>query len=146
MRAFTLISLISTVFTLGGYLFPTNYAYGGCCTPCTCYGWCWCMGVNNCPRYACDMDESASLQIHALNNNEKVDVSGYYDSSRASDYRSPSFNRLKMLSDSRECARNSFAKSLFRNPESQLKFEREFFDYKLSNETTALASVIPINE
>ena len=146
MRAFKLMSVISIVFALGGYLFPSNYAYAGCCSPCTCYGWCWCMGVNNCPRYACDKDDSASLQIQALNNNEKLDVSGFYDSSRSSDYRSPSVNRLKMLSDSRQCAQNSFAKSLFRNPESQLKFERAFFDYKLSNETPALASMILISE
>ena len=100
MRGFRLMPVITMIFVLSGYLFPSNYAYAGCCTPCTCYGWCWCMGVNNCPRYACDTDDSASLQIQALNNNERPNVSGSYDSSQASDYRPPSISRLKMLSDS----------------------------------------------
>lgn len=146
MRAFKLMPLFSIILVLGGQpLVSSNYAYAGCCTPCTCMAYCWCAGVNNCPRYACDTDDSASLQVQALNNNERLDLSGSYASSPAPALRSHSIDRLITVASTGQCAKSNFRMKFFQSAEDRLKFEPDFLKYNASQDNDVLAFQIPAN-
>ena len=148
MRAFKLMPLFSIIFVLGGQpLFPFNYAYAGCCAPCKCYGWCWCAGVNNCPKYQCHMDSSASLQAQALTNNERLDITGSYSSLPSPPtLRSYSIDRLIARTSSDQCDKNNVALNFFRTAEDRLKFEPDFLKYNASVDNAIVVSQMPLNE
>jgi hypothetical protein len=146
MRAVTLMPVISIVLALGGYLFPSNYADAGCCAPCTCYAWCWCAGINNCKKYACNRDDSASLQIQAMNSNEKLDVSGTYVSLPASAPILSSLERLIARSISGQCASNNYVLKLFQGPEDTLKLEPDFLTFPVSEDDSMDIGRVALNE
>ena len=137
MRAFKLMPLFSIVLMLGGQaLIPSNYAYAGCCAPCKCFAYCWCSGVNNCPRYQCQTDDFSSLQ------NESLGISGAYASPPSPASRSHSIDRLIAVASSGQCARNNYTLKFFQGAEDRLKFEPDFLKYNDNN----VAFQIPMNE
>jgi hypothetical protein len=147
MRAFKLMPLFSIVLVLGGLpLFPSNYAYATCCAPCKCFLWCWCAGVNGCPRPACHMDDSASLQVQTMTNSENLGISGSYASSPSPAPQSDRIDRLITLAGSGQCAKNNYTMKFLRSAEVRLKFESDFLKYNASEDNNIVAFQIPMNE
>ena len=147
MSPFKFMPLFCIIFMVSGLpLLPSYNAYATCCAPCKCYAYCWCAGINNCPKYQCHTDDSASLQVQAMNSNEGLDVSGSYASSPAPAIKSHSIDRLITVASSGQCARNNYTLKFFQSAEDRLKFEPDFLKYNAGEDNDIVASQVSLAE